>query len=190
MCSLYRRELPRKWNCRKVIDVQEKIKEGKGGAYTHWAKVFNVKQMAQTILFLQEHEFESFEQLDATTNDVIQRFHKVSAELKYLEKQLGESKELKKQIINYSKTRDVYVEYRKAGYSKKFLEAHTQAIQMHRRAKQSFDKLGVKKIPKVKELNQQISECYDKKKNMVEEYYQLKEETRKMMVVRENMRII
>ena len=66
------------------------------------------------------------------------------------------------------------MEYRKAGYSKKFLEAHTQAIQMHRRAKQSFDKLGVKKIPKVKELNQQISECYDKKKNMMEEEQCLK----------------
>lgn len=28
--------------------------------------------------------------------------------------------ELQKQIVNYAKTRAVYVEYRKAGYSKKF----------------------------------------------------------------------
>ena len=173
-----------------LIDVQEKIKEGKGGGYTHWAKVFNVKQMAQTILFLQEHDYESFEQLDAATNEMIKRFHDVSAELKYLEKQLGESKELKKQIINYSKTRDIYVEYRKAGYSKKFLKAHREEIQMHKAAKESFDKLGVSKIQRVRELNQQISESYDKRKNIMEEYYQLKEEMRKMMVVRENVKII
>lgn len=173
-----------------LIDIQQKIHEGKGGGYTHWAKVFNVKQMAQTILYLQEHDFESFEQLDATTNEMIKRFHEVSAELKYLEKQLGESKELKKQIINYSKTRETYVEYRKAGYSKKFLEEHREEIQMHKAAKESFDKLGVSKIPRVKELNQQISKSYDKRKHLMEEYHLLKEEMRKMMVVRENVRII
>ena len=173
-----------------LIDIQEKIREGKGGGYTHWAKVFNVKQMAQTILYLQEHEFESFEQMDAATNEVIKRFHEVSAELKYLEKQLGDSKELKKQIINYSKTREVYVGYRKAGYSKKFLEAHREDIQMHKAAKELFDKLGVSKIPRVKELNQQISESYDKRRSVMEEYYHLKEEMRKMMVVRENVKRI
>ena len=173
-----------------LIDIQEKIREGKGGGYTHWAKVFNVKQMAQTILYLQEHEFESFEQLDAATNEIIKRFHEVSVELKYLEKQLGDSKELKKQIINYSKTRDIYVEYRKAGYSKKFLEAHREDIQMHKAAKELFDKLSVSRIPRVKELNQQISESYDKRRNIMEEYYQLKEEMRKMVVVRENVRRI
>lgn len=173
-----------------LIDIQEKIREGKGGGYTHWAKMFNVKQMAQTILYLQEHEFESFEQLDTATNEIVKRFHEVSAELKYLEKQLGESKELKKQIINYSKTRDVYVEYRKAGYSKKFLEAHREEIQMHKAAKASFDKIGVSKIPRVKELNLQVSESYGKRRNSMEEYYQLKEEMRKMMVVRENVKRI
>lgn len=125
-----------------------------GPGYTHWAKVFNVKQMAQTILFLQEHDFESFEQLDKATNETIKKFHEVSAELKYMEKQIGDSKELKKQIINYSKTRDVYVEYRKAGYSKKFLEAHREEIEMHKATKELFDRLGGSKIPRVKELNQ------------------------------------
>ena len=173
-----------------LIDVQEKLKEGKGGGYSYWAKVFNVKQMAQTILFLQEHDFESFEQLDAATTETIKRFHNLSAELKYLEKQIADSKELKEQIINYSKTRDVYVEYRKAGYSKKFLEAHREEIQMHKKAKESFDDLGISYIPRVKELNHQISENYDKRRNVIEEYYLLKEEMRKMMVVRENVRRI
>lgn len=171
-----------------LIDIQEKMKEGKGGGYTHWAKVFNVKQMAQTILFLQEHEYESFEQLDAATNDIIKRFHHISAELKSLEKQVNESKELKKQIINYSKTRDVYVGYRKAGYSKKFYNEHREEIIIHKAAKEAFDHLGVSKIPKVKELNQQISDTYNQKRGVGEEYYQLKKEMREMMIVRENVR--
>ena len=173
-----------------LIDVQQKITEGKGGGYAHWAKVFNIKQMAQTILFLQEHEFESFEQLDVATDETIKRFNEVSAKIKYLEKQLGDSKKLKKQIINYVKTRDVYVEYRKTGYSKKFLDANREEIQMHKDTKLFFDKLEVSKIPSVKELNLQITEIYDNRKNIMEEYYRLKEEMRKMMVVRENVRKI
>ena len=173
-----------------LIDVQEKLKEGKGGGYTYWAKIFNIKQMAQTILFLQEHDFESFEQLDIATNETIKRFYELSAELKYLENQIRDSRELKEQIINYSKTRDVYVEYRKAGYSKKFLVAHSEEIQMHKKAKEFFNNLGISKIPRVKELNLQISENYDKRKNVIEEYYQSKEEMRKMMIVRENVREI
>lgn len=173
-----------------LIDVQEKLKEGKGGGYAYWAKVFNVKQMAETILYLQEHEFESFERLDAAANEIIKRFHELSAELKYLEKQIGDSMELKKQIINYSKTRDIYVEYRKAGYSKKFVEEHREEIQMHKKAKETFENLSISKIPRMKELNLQISENYDKRRNVIEEYYQVKQEMRKMMVVRENVKRI
>ena len=102
-------------------------------------------------------------------------------------KQIGDSLELKKQIINYSKTRDIYVEYRKAGYSKKFLVEHREEIQMHKKAKETFENLSISKIPGVKELNQQISENYDKRRNVIEEYYQVKQEMRKMMVVRENV---
>ena len=173
-----------------LIDIQQKLKEGKGDGYTHWAKVFNVKQTAQTILYLQEHEYESFEQLDDATNDAIQKFHKVSEELKYLENQIKDFKELKKQIINYSKTRDVYVEYRKAGYSKSFFNEHKEEIQMHKAAKEAFEQLGVSKIPRVKELNDQIFGNYERKRDVVEEYYQLKKDMREMMIVRENVKMI
>lgn len=43
--------------CQKIdllIDLQAKVQEGKGAGYQHWAKVFNLKQMAKVLLFLQE----------------------------------------------------------------------------------------------------------------------------------------
>ena len=55
--------------------------------------------------------------------------------------------ELQKQIVNYAKTRAVYVEYRKAGYSKKFRTAHEAEILLHQAAKNRFDELGIKKLP-------------------------------------------
>ena len=134
--------------------------------------------------------FTSFEELDRATKDAVDRFYQLSANIKESEHQLSASKELKGQIINYIKTRDVYVEYRKAGYSKKFLEKHSEEIQVHKEAKCSFDALGMKNIPKVKELNDEIADLYSKKHVQLEEYYQAKEYMRKLLTVRENVRRI
>lgn len=46
-----------------LIDIQAKIQAGKGGGYTRWAKMFNLKQMAQAMLFMQEHGISSYEEL-------------------------------------------------------------------------------------------------------------------------------
>ena len=58
---------------------------------------------------------------------------------------------LRTHIVNYAKTRETYVAYRKAGYSKKFREEHEADILLHQ-AKNAFEDLGVKKLPKVKSL--------------------------------------
>ena len=70
--------------------------------------------------------------------------------------------------MNYSKTRKTYEEYRKAGYSKKFFEAHREEITLHKAAKQAFDDLGVKKIPKVKDLNTEYAELLAKRKPRIQ----------------------
>ena len=44
-----------------LINIQEKLKQGKGGGYSRWASVYNIKQMAHTLLFLQEKEIRSME---------------------------------------------------------------------------------------------------------------------------------
>lgn len=53
---------------------------------------------------------------------------------------------MKKHIINYAKTREVYAAYRKAGYSKKFLAEHEADILLHKAAKKAFDEMGVKNV--------------------------------------------
>ena len=54
---------------------------------------------------------------------------------------------LREHIVGYAKTRDTYVAYRKAGYSKKFLAEHESEITIHKAAKNYFDGLGLKKLP-------------------------------------------
>lgn len=89
---------------------------------------------------------------------------------------MAEIQVLRTHIINYMKTKEVYASYRKSGYSKKFLEAHRQEILLHKAAKKAFDELGVKKLPKVKELNAEFAELNAEKKQLFIEYRQAKKD--------------
>ena len=71
---------------------------------------------------------------------------------------------LRTHIINYAKTRETYVAYRKAGYSKKFRQEHEEEILLHQAAKNAFDDMGVKKLPKVKELQAEYARLLEEKK--------------------------
>jgi hypothetical protein len=43
--------------------VQEKIRQGKGAGYEHFAKLFNLKEAAKTLMFLQEKGISTYEEL-------------------------------------------------------------------------------------------------------------------------------
>ena len=109
------------------------------------------------------------------------------ASIKASEARLAEIAALKKHIINYSKTRSTYEEYRKAGYSKKFFEAHREEITLHRAAKQAFDELGVKTLPKVKDLNTEYAELMAEKKAAYAEYRKVKEEAQELVIAKSNL---
>ncbi len=170
-----------------LIDIQEKLKQGKGGGYKRWATVYNIKQMAQTLLFLQEKDIRSYEKLEEMANGSSARFTELSQTIKDAEKRLGEIAVLRTHIINYAKTRDVYVAYRKAGYSKKFFEAHREEITLHKAAKEAFSNLPDKKIPKVKELNAEYAEVLAKKKSAYAEYRQAKKEMQDYVTAKHNI---
>ena len=93
---------------------------------------------------------------------------------------------LKMHIINYSKTKDVYVAYRKAGYSKQFFEAHREEILLHKAAKEAIGLLEGG-VPKLKALNQEYSELLKKKKDAYAEYRRIKEENKELQMAKHNL---
>ena len=159
-----------------VVDIQEKMAQGKNGGYVRWAKKYNVKQFAEAILFLQQHDIHDKETLDALVEGSAARYHELMKIIKDAETKMAENKVLKTHIINYSKTRDIYIAYRKSGYSKKFFEAHREEITLHKAAKQAFSDLGVEKLPTVKQLNEEFAELLSKKKEAYREYRKAKQE--------------
>lgn len=170
-----------------LVDIQAKLQAGKGPAYERWAKTFNLKQMAHTLNYLTENNLLSYEALSEKATEVSARFHTLSAQIKATEKRMAEIAVLRTHIINYSKTRDVYVAYRKAGYSKKFYEEHTAELLLHKAAKQAFDQLGEKRLPTVKALNIEYAEQLSAKKKAFTEYINARTEMREVLTVKANV---
>ncbi len=90
-------------------------------------------------------------------------------------------------IVNYAKTRETYVAYRKAGYSRKFREEHEEEILLHQAAKNAFDEMGVKKLPKVKELRRSTRNCWRKRKRPMPSTGTPREEMRELLTAKANV---
>ena len=103
---------------------------------------------------------------------------------------MQEIKELRTHIINYSKTRNIYTAYRKAGYSRKFFEAHREEITLHKAAKDAFDKLELKKIPRVAELNEEFTRLAREKNVEYAEYRKERDRMRDLVNARKNAEMI
>jgi len=167
-----------------LIDIQAKLAQGKGGGYERWAKVYNIKQMSKALLFLQERDIRDIDTLTQKANEASARFAELSQTIKSAEKRMAEIGVLKTLIFNYAKTRDIYVKYRESGYSRRFFEAHREEITLHKAAKQAFKDLGVEKIPKVKELNEEFAELLAQKKEAYKNYREAKKEMQDYMTAK------
>ena len=81
---------------------------------------------------------------------------------------------------------EVYVGYRKAGYSKRYLSAHESDIIIHKAAKKAFDELGLKKLPTVRSLQEEYATLLAQKKADYAEYYKLEKEKRDLLIYKAN----
>lgn len=171
---------------RLITEIEEKL----NGRNSPWDSVRVLKQMAQSVLYVQQHDFEDFDALEAKATAASVRVNTLSETMKAAEQRMAEIATLKTHIINYSKTREVYVGYRKAGYSKKYLAAHESDIIIHKAAKKAFDELGLKKLPTVRSLSAEYAELLAKKKVAYGEYAEAKKEMRELLVHKSNVEYI
>ena len=96
---------PKQDGVQRLVDIEQKMAEGKGKGYEHWAKIHNIKQMAKTLNVYQQYGFTSPEQLEAAFDTAYEEMRQTSGELKTLETKLQGKKELQRQVLAYAKTK-------------------------------------------------------------------------------------
>ena len=173
-----------------LIDIQAKLSEGKGAGYERWAKVFNLKQMAQTINFLKENGDMDFDELSRRAEAASEKCSALTEKLKATEARMSEVEELKKQVINYLRTRETFRAYKASGYSKRYLAEHEQEILLHRAAKKHFNDLGLKKLPTVKALQAEYAALLAEKRDAYPAYREARTEMKKLLTYRANAETI
>ena len=170
-----------------LIDIQTKMQEGKGKGYERWAKLHNLKQMAQTLIYLQEQGLDDYAVLKEKSTAASARFNTISDKIKELDIKLNNNAELQKQIAIYSKTRNTYIEYRKAGYLKKFKALHEADIILHQAAKKYFDGLDLTKLPTIASLRAEYAEALEEKKQTYGDYRQARDDMKELTTARANV---
>ena len=156
--------------------------------YERWAKVYNLKQMAAALQFMQEQNITEYDQLSAKAEDAVSRFHALTEQLRRTEADLSATSELMGAVVRYAKTRPVFDGYKATKYSRKYLAEHEAELADYRAAKATMGELlGGEKLPKMAELKEKRRQLAARKKALYTEYRSAQEEMRQAVAVKANI---
>ena len=171
-----------------IVDIQERLRSGKGPAYERWAKVYNLKQMAAALQFVQEHQISEYSQLSEEAEAASARFHALAEQLRQTEADLAHTSELMGAVVQYAKTRPVFDGYKAARYSKKYLAEHGPELADYRAAKAALNELlDGEKLPKMDALKEKRRKLAARKKALYAEYRAAQQEMREAVAVKANI---
>ena len=181
---------PKQDGVQQLVDIEQKMAEGKGRGYERWATMHNLKQMAATLNVYQEYGFTSPEQLEAAVDTAYQEMRQTSGKLKTLETKLQGKKELQQQVLAYAKTKPAR-DGLKAQKSEKARAAYRQANEsdfiIAEAAARYFKAHGITKLPARKALQAEIEQLISEKDGLYNTYHEQKQRFKELQTVKRNI---
>ena len=142
-----------KSDLRLVIDLQTCIKAQQSEAYAQKVKLSNLKQMAQTVAYIQEHGYDSLEDFHTALDQASDQVSAARKSLKDTEQQLKDVNEQIHFTGQYLAYKNVYTDYRKSRNKDKFYEEHQAELSLYDTALRTLkEKSGGNKLPSMKAL--------------------------------------
>lgn len=149
---------------KRLIDIEEKLRAGKGKGYQIWAERNNIDAKAQMIIFLKEHQIGSLEDLNEQIQELTDQRNSLKGSIREKQNRMKEINRQRQAIRDYSRTKAVYTQYRESGWSVKFYQEHRQEIEDHKNAQAVYSSLDGK-MPTLKELTAEYDELKERKEN-------------------------
>ena len=171
----------------KLIDIQAKLAEGKGVGYERWAKKFNLKAMAQTLILLQEKDLLNGDNLNQRIAKLEIQYHNSLAVVKDLEGRMKTNKELRYHVAAYASTKSVAQQLKTAKRPAVFEEQHRAELTAHRAAAAYFKANNLTKLPSPKKLEAEYAQLASEKAKFYEQYKEAKEELLKLKTAKQNV---
>ena len=172
-----------------LIDIQARMQQINSPGFERWAKIFNLKEMARTVIYLQENGLTDLGELERACDAAVQKFNDLGDQMKDAERRMKDISELQRQIGTYGKTREIYAQCRKLTGRKRenFYEQHSSEITACQAAKRYFNSLGLKKLPSMQSLKQEYAVLQAEKKKRYPEYRQAKEKMIELLTAKNNV---
>ena len=174
---------------KRLIDIEAKLRAGKGKGYQVWAERNNIEAKAQMIIFLKEHHIGSLEKLNDQTQALTDQQDSLKSSLREKQNRMKEINRQRQAIRDYSRTKEAYTQYRESGWSVKFYQEHRQEIEDHKNAQAVYSSLDGK-MPTQKELTAEYDELKEQKENDQAALDELKSKLTNLKHIRYNFDVL
>lgn len=174
----------------RMVDIEAKRAEGKGKGYEQWAKVFNLKQIAKTMVYLEEQGFSSPQELEEAVTTAYSQAQESGEKLKAVESALQEKKELQRQVLAYAKTKPARDGLRAQKTEKAraaYRSAHESDFIIADAAVRYFKARGITKLPARKSLQGEIESLTAEKNALYNDYREKKQRAWELFTVQRNI---
>jgi len=178
-----------------IIDIENSIKAKDSPGYEHWARIFNLQQMAQTLIYIQKNDYADMQSLHSAYLDSANAHNDMAKKIPEIKKELKNLRALKEQVEIYRKTSENFKKYnapRQIPYFKnQFYEKHEADIEAHKKARAYiYDELKLTEFPNLKKLNAKINELTETEKHLREAIPAAKEKYNTLKVISYNARML
>ena len=137
---------------RLVVDLQTNIKAQQSAAYARKVKLSNLKEMARTVVYVQEHGYDTREDLLRYQTEVSKKLQAASSSLRDAEAKLKETNERIHYTGQYYASRPAQSEFLKSRNKKKYRDAHRAELDQYNEAVRYFKESTGGKVPAMKSL--------------------------------------
>ena len=180
-----------KADLRLVTDLQHCIKAQQSQAYAQKVKLSNLKMMAQTVTYIQEHGFQGKEDLDAALSNASAQSTDTRNTLKSTEDALKNINEQIHYTGQYLANKSIYSDYRKSRNKEKFYDDHRAELTLYESALRILrEKSQGKKLPTLKMLREEKNRLTELQTVLRDEFNTRREYERELRTVCSNVDII
>ena len=171
----------------KLVDIQAKLKQGKGIGYERWAKKHNLKAMSQTLILLQEKGLLNEDALDRRIEELQSQYDHAKEVVLDLDARMKSTRKLLEQVAAYNNTKNIAQQLKTANRPAAFEEQNRAELTAHRAAAAYFKANDITKLPSPKKLEAEYAQLASEKAKFYEQYKEAKEELLKLKTAKQNV---
>lgn len=172
---------------RLVVDLQTNIKAQQSAAYAQKVKISNLKEMAKTVCYIQEHGYDTRENLADTLDEITGKLADARKTLRATENRIKVLNEQIHYVGQYQSRKAVHAQFVKSRNKKQFREAHRSDLELYdagvKYIKDHFDG----KVPSLKSLKAERDQLLQMKDAQYGTYHYFQDYQKELRTVTSNV---